>query len=135
MGEKGYIAIDINNQINMTNCDIAECFLEAVDSGKAAKCSILNILYNDSFVRFDFSFDKVNVLVCRTYYVWDGKSLIEKQKEEYKAISWKYTGDYLFFERYRDGGFDGDSPYTVFRVKPMDDNYREYTDKYMLCNR
>lgn len=26
MGEKGYIAVDISNQINMTNCDITECF-------------------------------------------------------------------------------------------------------------
>ena len=48
-----------------------------------------------------------------------------------KAYTWKYTDGYLFFERYRMGGYDGDSAYTALRVEPLDEKLRVLNRKYI----
>ena len=50
-------------------------------------------------------------MITRRFYVWENNCFVEKNEENYKAYTWKYTDGYLFFERYRMGGYDGDSAY------------------------
>lgn len=131
MGSKGYIAVDVENQINMANAENAEMFLSEVAENRDAGCTILQVMYDKSFVRFDFKSGGNNVMITRRFYVWENNCFVEKNEENYKAYTWKYTDRYLFFERYRMGGYDGDSAYTALRVEPLDEKLRVLNRKYI----
>lgn len=131
MGSKGYIAVDVENQINMANAENAEMFLSEVAEDRDAGCTILQVMYDKSFVRFDFKSGGNNVMITRRFYVWENNCFVEKNEENYKAYTWKYTDGYLFFERYRMGGYDGDSAYTALRVEPLDEKLRVLNRKYI----
>lgn len=131
MGSKGYIAVDVENQINMANSENAEMFLSEVAENRDAGCTILQVMYDKSFVRFDFKSGGNNVMITRRFYVWENNCFVEKNEENYKAYTWKYTDGYLFFERYRMGGYDGDSAYTALRVEPLDEKLRVLNRKYI----
>lgn len=131
MGSKGYIAVDVENQINMANAENAEMFLSEVAENRYAGCTILQVMYDKSFVRFDFKSGGNNVMITRRFYVWENNCFVEKNEENYKAYTWKYTDGYLFFERYRMGGYDGDSAYTALRVDPLDEKLRVLNRKYI----
>lgn len=130
-GSKGYIAVDVENQINMANAENAEMFLSEVAENRDAGCTILQVMYDKSFVRFDFKSGSNNVMITRRFYVWENNCFVEKNEENYKAYTWKYTDGYLFFERYRMGGYDGDSAYTALRVEPLDEKLRVLNRKYI----
>lgn len=131
MGSKGYIAVDVENQVNMANAENAEMFLSEVAENRDAGCTILQVMYDKSFVRFDFKSGGNNVMITRRFYVWENNCFVEKNEENYKAYTWKYTDGYLFFERYRMGGYDGDSAYTALRVEPLDEKLRVLNRKYI----
>lgn len=131
MGGKGYIAVDVENQINMANAENAEMFLSEVAENRDAGCTILQVMYDKSFVRFDFKSGGNNVMITRRFYVRENNCFVEKNEENYKAYTWKYTDGYLFFERYRMGGYDGDSAYTALRVEPLDEKLRVLNRKYI----
>lgn len=131
MGSKGYIAVDVENQINMANAENAEMFLSEVAENRDAGCTILQVMYDKSFVRFDFKSGVNNVMITRRFYVRENNCFVEKNEENYKAYTWKYTDGYLFFERYRMGGYDGDSAYTALRVEPLDEKLRVLNRKYI----
>ena len=131
MGSKGYIAVDVENQINMANAENAEMFLSEVAENRDAGCTILQVMYDKSFVRFDFKSGGNNVMITRRFYVWENNCFVEENEENYKAYTWKYTDGYLFFERYRMGGYDGDSAYTALRVEPLDEKLRVLNRKYI----
>lgn len=131
MGSNGYIAVDVENQINMANAENAEMFLSEVAENRDAGCTILQVMYDMSFVRFDFKSGGNNVMITRRFYVWENNCFVEKNEENYKAYTWKYTDGYLFFERYRMGGYDGDSAYTALRVEPLDEKLRVLNRKYI----
>lgn len=131
MGSKGYIAVDVENQINMANAENAEMFLSEVAENRDAGCTILQVMYDKSFVRFDFKSGGNNVMITRRFYVRENNCFVEKNEENYKAYTWKYTDGYLFFERYRMGGYDGDSAYTALRVEPLDEKLRVFNRKYI----
>lgn len=131
MGSKGYIAVDVENQINMANAENAEMFLSEVAENRDAGCTILQVMYDKSFVRFDFKSGGNNVMITRRFYVQENNCFVEKNEENYKAYTWKYTDGYLFFERYRMGGYDGDSAYTALRVGPLDEKLRVLNRKYI----
>lgn len=131
MGSKGYIAVDVENQINMANAENAEMFLSEVAEDRDAGCTILQVMYDKSFVRFDFKSGGNNVMITRRFYVRENNCFVEKNEENYKAYTWKYTDGYLFFERYRMGGYDGDSAYTALRVEPLDEKLRVLNRKYI----
>lgn len=131
MESKGYIAVDVENQINMANAENAEMFLSEVAENRDAGCTILQVMYDKSFVRFDFKSDGNNVMITRRFYVRENNCFVEKNEENYKAYTWKYTDGYLFFERYRMGGYDGDSAYTALRVEPLDEKLRVLNRKYI----
>ena len=131
MGSKGYIAVDVENQINMANAENAEMFLSEVAENRDAGCTILQVMYDKSFVRFDFKSGGNNVMITRRFYVRENNCFVEKNEVNYKAYTWKYTDGYLFFERYRMGGYDGDSAYTALRVEPLDEKLRVLNRKYI----
>lgn len=131
MGSKGYIAVDVDNQINMANAENAEMFLSEVAENRDAGCTILQVMYDKSFVRFDFKSGGNNVMITRRFYVRENNCFVEKNEENYKAYTWKYTDGYLFFERYRMGGYDGDPAYTALRVEPLDEKLRVLNRKYI----
>lgn len=131
MGSKGYIAVDVENQINMANAENAEMFLSEVAENRDAGCTILQVMYDKSFVRFDFKSGGNNVMITRRFYVRENNCFVEKNEENYKAYTWKYIDGYLFFERYRMGGYDGDSAYTALRVEPLDEKLRVLNRKYI----
>ncbi len=123
--------MDVENQINMANAENAEMFLSEVAENRDAGCTILQVMYDKSFVRFDFKSGGNNVMITRRFYVWENNCFVEKNEENYKAYTWKYTDGYLFFERYRMGGYDGDSAYTALRVEPLDEKLRVLNRKYI----
>ena len=115
----------------MANAENAEMFLSEVAENRDAGCTILQVMYDKSFVRFDFKSGGNNVMITRRFYVRENNCFVEKNEENYKAYTWKYTDGYLFFERYRMGGYDGDSAYTALRVEPLDEKLRVLNRKYI----
>lgn len=80
----------------MANAKNAEMFLSEVAEDRDVGCTILQFMYDKSFVRFDFKSGGNNVMITRRFYVWDNNSFVEKNEEKYKANTWKYTDGYLF---------------------------------------
>ncbi|MBC5690307.1 hypothetical protein H8S37_15430 [Mediterraneibacter sp. NSJ-55] len=134
LGAEGYCAVDSENQINMTNEKSAEQFCEKASKGEKAEIPLLIVADNGGFVRYDLSCEEGKMEVDRSNLTWneEGNPCAE-QVDSYTAKEWKYTEKgYLFLELERPAGFDGPSGHTAIRIKPLDENLRQWTKKCLL---
>lgn len=131
LGAAGYAAVDIDNQIDMVNYEMAEKFCKEAEAGKKAQVMILLVMDNGGFVRYDLESEKgeVNVLVSS----YDPEETGQDYFEEFTACAWEYTQKgYLFLEQYHMSGFDGAPGQTAIRIKPLDEACRELNQQYVL---
>lgn len=132
LGAAGYTAVDVKNQVDMTNSDSVKDFIFKVEDKKKAETTIVCVLDNGGFIRYDFKASKGEVLVTSSYLSWSNNLPVVNAKEEYMANTWKYSEDgYLFFEQYHMPGYDGPSGHTALRVEPLDEKCREFNQKYI----
>lgn len=140
LGEKGYAAVDSENQIDMVGADQVAAFCSAVDAKEDAELTMLEVVYTGGFRKYDLRAKDGKVDVARGYYEYgeDG-ALKNVSTVSYLADFWQYTEEgYLLFG----GNYDTEESYVLtlseeaehaaFRVQPLDEKYRELNRKYIL---
>lgn len=133
LGEAGYAAVDIDNQIDMVNYEKAEKFCKEAGAGRAAEVTILLVMDNGSFVRYDLESAKGEVKVLVSSRILEEPESGWDYFEEYTACEWEYTKKgYLFLEQYHMSGFDGAPGQTAIRIKPLDAVCRKLNREYVL---
>lgn len=111
IGEKGNAAVDRNNRINMTNYEDAESFCQSVQEKADAEVTLFSVMDEGGFLRYDMKTSKGSIFVTVSRLVWEK--------------------GYLFIEEYRPSGYDGAPGEVAFCVKPLDQNCRDYCEKYV----
>ena len=138
-GENGYPAVDIRNQIDMTEAEQVEWFCEMVDTQEEAEITIIEVSYLGGFVKYDLETKDGNVDVVRSYYKYENGNMKREVTGSYQAEYWNYTEDgYLMFsgvwfsEELYVLTLSGAEEHTALRVQPLDETYRELSRKYLL---
>lgn len=131
LGENGYAVVDSDNEINMRNPEQVDYFCQKVEEKKDAELILLVVLNDGGCIRYDIqnSGEEINI-ICSSLE-WSENTPIVNYINQYPAYTWKYTGNYLFFEEYHPPGFDGPSGHTAIRVRPLDDKCRMFNRMYV----
>ncbi|MGB4999172.1 MAG: DUF6070 family protein, partial [Blautia wexlerae] len=130
--EKGYAAVDCDNQIDMVNREKVEEFCKAAEKEEQAAVDIVVVFDEGEIIQYHLESmnGKINVRLCQVK--WKDNSPQANYYDEYEAYEWKYTEKgYLFLEEYHPPGFDGAPGETGFRVQPLDKTCRELNRKYV----
>ena len=131
--EKGYAAVDCDNQIDMVNREKVEDFCKAAEKEEQAAVDIVVVFDEGEIIQYHLESmnGKINVRLCQVK--WKDNSPQANYYDEYEAYEWKYTEKgYLFLEEYHPPGFDGAPGETGFRVQPLDKTCRELNRKYVM---
>lgn len=139
LGENGYVAVDSENQVDMTHEEQALEFCKVVDEKGIAELKII-VIMEMGIRKFELKTEDGNVNIIRGYYQYDQNgSLKNRSTVNYPADFWQYTEEgYLIFEgRYfSDEGYIltlSETPeHTMLRILPLDEKCREYNRKYIL---
>lgn len=139
LGENGYVAVDSENQVDMTHEEQALEFCKVVDEKGIAELTII-VIMEMGIRKFELKTEDGNVNIIRGYYQYDQNgSLKNRSTVNYPADFWQYTEEgYLIFEgRYfSDEGYIltlSETPeHTMLRILPLDEKCREYNRKYIL---
>lgn len=132
MGEKGYAAVDRDDQINMVNYSQVENFCRKAGKKQQDQVTVFTVLQNGGFVRYDMETKQGNIEVTVSTLEWDKNKPEICYYHEFTAYDWKYTEKgYLFIEEYHPSGYDGAPGEIAFRVKPLDQKCREFNRKYV----
>ena len=140
LGEKGYVAVDSENQIDMVGADQVRVFCGAVDAQEDAELTIIEAIYTGGFRKYDLQAKDGKVDVTRGYYEYGEDGVLKNiSTVSYLADFWQYTEEgYLLFE----GNYYSEESYvltlsdvperTALRVQPLDEECRELNRKYIL---
>ena len=133
LGQEGYAAVDIGNQIDMVNAEQVERFCKNAEKKQTAKILIFSVMEAGGFVRYDMETQNGEIDVEVSSCVWKEGKPIADHYQKFQAHTWKYTENgYFFIEEYHPSGYDGPLGQIVFRVKPLDKTCRELNRKYVL---
>ncbi len=139
LGEKGYVAVDSENQVDMAGAEQVMEFCKAVNEKKSATLTII-VIKDFGFRKFDLKTEDGSVNIVRGYYQYDQNGCLQNRDTvSYPADIWRYTEEgYLLFEGsyFSDENFvltlSGASEHTALRVLPLDETCRELNRKYIL---
>lgn len=132
LGEQGLCAVDMENQVDMTNPEQALAFCRAVEQKEGAQMTVF-VFDGMGFHKYDLQTGDGHVDVNREYNQYDENGKLRKKNEgSYPADFWQYTEEgYLFFG----GSYFSDenyvltlsdaSEYTALRVLPLSETCRE----------
>lgn len=139
LGENGYVAVDSQNQIDMTETEQVIQFCKQVDAKTEGELTIIVVSYLGGFTKYDFTTESGNIDIVRGYYQFVSGNLKNMSTGTYRADSWQYTEEgYLLFE----GHWFSDEYYILtlneipegaaFRVQPLDEECRKLNRQYIL---
>ena len=139
LGENGYVAVDSENQVDMTGAEQVLEFCKAVEEKKNGAVTIVAIT-DLGFRKFDLETENGSVNIVRGYYQYDQNGNLQNRSTvSYPADLWQYTEEgYLLFEGsyFSDENFVltlSDTPeHTALRILPLDETCRELNRKYIL---
>ena len=99
LGENGYVAVDSENQVDMTHEEQALEFCKVVDEKGIAELKII-VIMEMGIRKFELKTEDGNVNIIRGYYQYDQNgSLKNRSTVNYPADFWQYTEEgYLIFE-------------------------------------
>ncbi len=133
LGNKGNVAVDINNQIDMVHAEQVEKFCEKAKQRKKANVIIYSVVEGGTVVRYELNTDGKGMDAIVSTVHWINSNPCMDYYHEFKVHSWNYTEKgYFFIEEYKPPGFDGAPGQTGFRVKPLDQKLRELNQRYVL---
>ena len=126
--EAGLSAVDIGNQINMTNWEQIDEFCSQDNDGEA----VIYVINDDgSHTEYELSLTEGNLHVKMQVCSGGNESAVTFE-QEYDAVYWTYTDKgYLFFGAEHPAGDFGPWLETAIRVKPMEPELRSMTEKYL----
>lgn len=138
LGDSGFVAIDNENRVDMTNADFMMQFISSMESGEHAKISVLQIFYTGGLNYVDITTDKGNVGVEQTYFTFQDNQLIQTAHSEFTADHCEYTDEgYLLIggSRYSPELYvltmSEEEEHIALRVEPLDEQCRRFCEKYM----
>lgn len=139
LGERGYAAVDSENQFDMAGAEQALEFCEAADEKKSADLTMI-VIEDQGFCQLDLKTENGRVNIVRDCYQCDKDGEFQKGSgASYEADLWQYTEDgYLIFE----GSYESDVDFALtlrdvtehmaLRILPLDETCRELNRKYIL---
>lgn len=132
LGGSGCAVVDREDQINMVNYEQVEDFCKSADEGSEDRVTIISLLDEGDFVRYDMKTEDGKIDVTVSTLRWEGDGPKVCYYHEFTAHSWEYTDKgYFFVEEYHPRGYDGAPGELAFRVKPLDLTCRELNRKYV----
>ncbi len=139
LGENGYVAVDSENQVDMTGAEQVMEFCKAVNEKKSTTLTII-VIKDLGFRKFDLKTEDGSVNIVRGYYQYDQNGCLQNRDTvRYPADIWWYTEEgYLIFEGsyFSDENFvltlSDTSEHTALRVLPLDETCRELNRKCIL---
>lgn len=132
LGSSGYAAVDRDDQINMVNYEQVEDFCKSADEGREDSVTIISLLGEGDFVRYDMKTKDSEIDVIVSTVRWEKNEPKVCYYHEFTAHSWDYTDKgYFFIEEYHPPGYDGAPGELAFRVKPLDQTCRELNRKFV----
>ena len=78
LGDNGYIAIDSDNKVDMTNPDILKGFIKSKESGEHDNICVLQINYHAGINVLELITDEGKVSVIQTYYSFQDGEFTEE---------------------------------------------------------
>lgn len=139
LGEKGYTAVDSENQINMTEYGKLLQFCETVAAKKKGRMTVVEVAKKGSCIIRNMETQDGNVNIIRNYYIYEDGELKQSSEDIYRAEAWEYTEEgYLMFSGWLsfEGSYevtrDKIMEYTAYRLLPLDETCRELNRKYIL---
>lgn len=139
LGEKGYTAVDNENQINMTEHEKLIQFSERAKAKKSERMTVIEVAKRGNCTIWNMETQDGNVNMIRSYYIYEDGKMKQSSEDIYQAESWEYTENgYLMFSRWMafEGSYevtrDKIMEYTAYRVLPLDETCRELNRKYIL---
>lgn len=139
LGGNGYIAIDSENQINMTEHEKMIQFCEDVKIKENGRITIAEVVRKGNYIIRVMDTNDGEISILRRYYVYENGTINLSSEDMYRAESWNYTGDgylmfsgWLAFEGHYEVTRDKIMEHTAYRVQPLDETYRELNRKYIL---
>ena len=138
LGDKGYVAADEKNQIDLTDPEQVLRFCKAVEEKAEDTLQLIVVSDSGGFIKYDFHTMDGMVEVKRAYYQYtEGKTELISTAG-YRADVWQYTeeGYLLFAGKYDDESYQvllsGDvSEHVAVRVEPLAETCREMTRRYV----
>ena len=151
LGACGYVAVDDENQVNMTHADQVIAFCGAADRQSAdgmrdssqqdkdgAELTMVEVTDTGGLVNYNLKAEAGDMDVSKTYYQYQNGRLEKKETCSFTADSWAYTEEgYLLFagsyfsEDYYVLTLSDASEQAAFRVEPLDEACREQNRKYI----
>lgn len=138
LGDNGYIAIDSENKVDMTNAEVMRQFINTSKSGEQTKVYVLQIFYSGGCNLLSIASDKGRVWVVQNYYSFQDGHLKESAKSEFEANYFEYTDEgYLLIEGYWHSPqkyvltLSEEEEHIALRVDPLNDKCRVLCVKYM----
>lgn len=137
-GQAGFVAIDCENQINMTCSDKLLEFIRKQEAGEEGEIQVIQISYHDGFSLYNLLTKDGDVYVNEKYYSFINGQLTQLQEFAFKADVFYFTDEgYLMIEGlwYSPEQFvltlSEEEEHIAFRVYPLEDKYREMCSKYI----
>ena len=133
LGQKGYAAVDMKDQVDMVHSEQVETYCEKAKRGESADVVIYSVIEQGGVVRYELHTDGDDMDAIVSTVRWTDNKPCMIYYHKFKVHSWKYTEKgYFFIEEYHPPGFDGPPGEIGFRVKPLDQKLRELNQKYVL---
>ncbi len=137
LGDKGFVAIDSDNKVDMTNADYLKRFLSSKEYGEHAGILVLQVFYI-GLNYIEITTDEGNVSVEQTYYMFHDDQLTKTGHSEFVADYCEYSDEgYLLIE----GSWHSPEMYVLtmseeeehiaLRVDPLDEQCRSLCKKYI----
>lgn len=137
-GEKGFVAIDSENQVDMTQTEQVFRFCEAVDASEEAELTILVVSYSNELTKYELTTSDGKVDVVKEYFRYRNDLLQSMSVGSYPADFWEYTEEgYLIFSGswYSEESYvlslSGMEEHTALRVMPLDEKCRDLNRRYI----
>lgn len=139
LGEKGYVAVDSENQVDMAGAEKVVEFCKAADEKENARLTIL-VVMESGFRKIDLATEDGSVTIVSGFYQYDQNGCLQDEGTvSYPANWWEYTEEgYFIFEGSYYSDIDyvltvSDTPeHTALRVMPLNETCREWNRKYLL---
>lgn len=139
LGEKGYVAVDDRNQVDMAGAGQAQEFCKAVEEKKDAALTII-VVTETGFRKLDLNTEDGKVNVVSGYYKYVQNGYLQNiSTVSYPVSLWKYTEEgYLIFA----GSYFSEDSYvltlgdatehTALRILPLEEKCRALNRRYIL---
>lgn len=138
LGENGYAAVDVDNQVDMAGADRVLEFCGQVSAGEEGSLTVVELSYLGGFTEYDMQTEEGKVEIVRSCWQLSGEGPELRSAVRYPADFWEYTHEgYLIFEG---SGFAqdyyllsmGGTPlHTALRVLPLEERCRELNRRYI----